>query len=475
MLFNSWQFLIFFPLVTILYFLFPHKKRWLLLLVASCIFYMAFIPQYILILFLLILVDYGAGRLIQSSKGSRKKIYLSLSILSTVFILFIFKYFNFFVGNYTSLANILGWEYVVPHLNIILPLGLSFHTFQSLAYVIEVYRGNFKAEKNFGIYALYVMFYPQLVAGPIERPQNLLPQLRKKYNFDYQRVISGLKLMLWGFFKKLVIADSLAVVVDQAYRSPGDSSGMFLLVATYAFAFQILCDFSGYTDIARGAAEVMGFKLMINFNRPYISKSVAEFWTRWHISLGSWFKDYLYIPLGGSRKGTPMWVGNLLAVFLISGLWHGADWKFVIWGGLLGVFIVVSAGMNYFKKRFIPQLSLPSGLSNILSVIITFNLISFTWIFFRAVSVSDALTIIRKIFFEFAGLGQILAQSERLIIGLFFVIVMELVYVLAKERPLPNLFAGKPKVLRWGFYYFIIFSIIFFGEFSELKFIYFQF
>ncbi|OFZ56311.1 MAG: alginate O-acetyltransferase, partial [Bacteroidetes bacterium RIFCSPHIGHO2_02_FULL_44_7] len=319
MLFNSLQFLIFFPTVTTLYFILPHRFRWFLLLIASCIFYMAFIPAYILILLVTIVVDYIAGILIEKSQGKKRKLYLLISIVANIGFLAFFKYYNFASTNLTELAQFLHWNYSVPVLSIILPIGLSFHTFQAMSYTIEVYRGKQVAERHFGIYALYVLFYPQLVAGPIERPQNLLHQFREEHSFDYRRVTDGLKLMLWGLFKKVVIADRAAVFVDTVFNSPGDFQGVSFIIAAALFSFQIYCDFSGYSDIAIGAAQVMGFKLMDNFNRPYFSKSIAEFWKRWHISLSTWFKDYLYIPLGGNRVGKPRWYFNLFFVFLLSG------------------------------------------------------------------------------------------------------------------------------------------------------------
>jgi D-alanyl-lipoteichoic acid acyltransferase DltB (MBOAT superfamily) len=297
MLFNSIQFLIFFPAVTALYFGLPHRLRWAWLLAASCYFYMAFMPSYILILGFTIVIDYFAGLAIENAEGRRRKLFLAASLAANVGVLVVFKYFNFLNANLKGLAEALRWNYPVESLAILLPIGLSFHTFQAMSYTIEVYRGAQPAERHFGIYALYVMFYPQLVAGPIERPQNLLHQFREVHRFDYERVASGLRLMAWGFFKKIVVADRLAVPVNLVYGEPEKHTGLALLVATYFFAYQIYCDFSGYTDIARGAARVMGFELMKNFDRPYAARSVAEFWTRWHISLSTWFKDYLFFPL----------------------------------------------------------------------------------------------------------------------------------------------------------------------------------
>ncbi len=333
MLFNSWQFLIFFPVITTLYFVLPHKYRWFLLLVASCVFYAAFVPAYLLILGATIIIDYVAGIYIEKNLGKRRLLFLIISVAANVGTLAFFKYFNFFNDNVSYLAHFIGWNYPIQSLKILLPIGLSFHTFQAMSYTIEVYRGHQKAEKHLGIYALYVMFYPQLVAGPIERPQNLIHQFYEQHKFEYQRVADGLKLMAWGMFKKVVIADRLSILVNQVYGNPTEFTGFPLILATVLFAFQIYCDFSGYSDIAIGAAQVMGFKLMDNFNRPYFSKSIGEFWKRWHISLSTWFKDYVYIPLGGNKVGKWHWQFNIFLVFLISGLWHGANWTYVIWGG----------------------------------------------------------------------------------------------------------------------------------------------
>lgn len=378
----------------------PHRFRWGLLLAASCYFYMAFIPQYILILFITITVDYFAGIGIESASGNRKRWLLIASIVANIGMLAFFKYFNFANENITALANFIGWNYPIDNLQIILPIGLSFHTFQSLSYTIEVYRGNQKAERHFGYLALYVMFYPQLVAGPIERPQNVLHQLHEEHHFEYQRVADGLKWMAWGMFKKVVIADRMALFVNPIYDSPTGHEGPALAFATIAFAIQIYCDFSGYSDIAFGSAQVMGIRLMKNFNHPYFAKSISEFWRRWHISLSTWFRDYVYIPLGGNRAGTRRMALNLLITFLVSGLWHGANWTFVIWGALHGAYVVLSGLMEPlrtrlrdtgFAKRFSPALD---GVS----LLTTFGLVCFAWIFFRATSMTDAFYITTHLF-----------------------------------------------------------------------------
>lgn len=382
MLFNSFSFLFFFIIVTTLYFATPYKKRWILLLVSSCYFYMAFVPIYILILAFTIVIDYFAGLYIEKTKGGRRKLFLICSLVANIGVLAFFKYYNFLDNNVSFILQKLGSSNPIPYLSILLPIGLSFHTFQAMSYTIEVYRGHQKAERHFGIYSLYVMFYPQLVAGPIERPQNLLHQFREKHDFEYSRVIEGFKLILWGFFKKLVIADRLAIYVNAVYNNPQHHSGLTLLLATIFFAFQIYCDFSAYSDIAIGTAKVMGFKLMTNFNRPYFSRNISEFWKRWHISLSTWFRDYLYISLGGNRVTIPRWYFNLIIVFVLSGFWHGANWTYIIWGALNGfylVFAIVTFGLRKKITAFLGFDKLPK-LNLFLQILITFLLSCFAWI-----------------------------------------------------------------------------------------------
>ena len=398
MIFNSIQFVIFFIVVTSLYFSLPQNKRWLLLLLSSCYFYMAFVPIYILILGFTIVVDYFAGILIEDAQGKRRKLFLLLSLVANIGVLAVFKYWNFIAQNFSFLLKGFGLAGSIPYLSILLPIGLSFHTFQAMSYTIEVYRGHQKAERHFGIYSLYVMFYPQLVAGPIERPQNLLHQFREHHQFEFERVAEGLKEMLWGFVKKIVIADRLSLYVNAVYNNPEQHNGSTLIVATIFFAFQIYCDFSGYSNIAIGAAKVMGFKLMTNFNRPYFARNIAEFWKRWHISLSTWFRDYLYISLGGNKVSIPRWYFNLFFVFLISGLWHGANWTFIIWGALNGFYLVFALVTQKARDR-INELT---GLTRIpivhrgLQILITFILTCFAWIFFRANNLHDATVIIKR-------------------------------------------------------------------------------
>lgn len=399
MLFNSFHFVFFFIVVTTFYFLLPHKYRWMLLLAGSCYFYMVFIPVYILILGFTIVIDYFAGIWLEKTEGKKKKWFLIASLIANVGVLAVFKYYNFLNDNLSIFLNSVGYQNKIPHLGILLPIGLSFHTFQAMSYTIEVYRGHQKAERHFGIYALYVMFYPQLVAGPIERPQNLIHQFYEKHSFEYERVVEGLKMILWGLFMKLVIADRLAIYVNAVYNNPEHHTGATLALATVFFAFQIYCDFAGYSNIAIGAAKVMGFNLMTNFNRPYFSESISEFWKRWHISLSTWFRDYLYISLGGNRVSIPRWYFNLFLVFAISGLWHGANWTFIIWGALNGFYLVFAIVTEKWRKRFGKLIWLDHlpRLNSALQIGITFLLACFAWIFFRANTTPDAFYIVKSI------------------------------------------------------------------------------
>ena len=478
MLFNSIQFILFFVVVTSLYFLIPHKFRWLLLLMSSCYFYMAFVPIYILILGFTIVIDYWAGIWIEKSSGHNRKLFLVASLVANISVLAVFKYYNFFNNNLTALLNHFGLPNHIPYLAILLPIGLSFHTFQAMSYTIEVYRGKQKAEKKFGIYALYVMFYPQLVAGPIERPQNILHQFYEKHTIAYENFSTGFKQILWGFLKKLVIADRLSLYVAMVYRNPAHFNSPTLILATVFFAFQIYCDFSGYSDIALGTARIMGFKLMTNFNRPYFSKNVSEFWRRWHISLSTWFTDYLYISLGGNRVSIPRWYFNLFFVFLISGLWHGANWTFIVWGGLNGLYLIMAIVFrpifNKYKDAVIHNPIL-KFLARILKMLWVFILISFSWIFFRANSITDAFIIIKRIFtvkgklFYDDNLELVFYPAIGLIILLLFEANQEI------NHGVNKFFNNKSPVIRMASYCFILIMIILIGVFDGGQFIYFQF
>lgn len=476
MLFNSFEFIIFFPLVTFLFFVIPYRFRWVLLLAASCAFYAFFKWEYIFILLFTIVIDYIAGIWIDRTQGSQRKMALAISLIANVGVLALFKYYYFIIDNVNSISFRLNGAHYDPLWKFILPIGLSFHTFQAMSYTIEVYRGNQKVETNFGIYALYVMFYPQLVAGPIERPQNVIHQFYQKFDFDYDRVKSGLRLMLWGMFKKVIIADNLSVFVSQVYGDVGKYQGLPLLIATLFYSIQIFCDFSGYSDIALGSARVMGFKLMKNFNRPYSAKSISEFWKRWHISLSTWFRDYLYIPLGGNRVSTYQKYFNLFFVFLISGLWHGASWNFVVWGALHGFYQIVGQLTKNIQAKFFGFFG--EKLGGILQNIITIGLVVFAWIFFRATKFSDAKYVIKNMFAPSnLSLKEIIHQigTQNLIVVLVGILILEIVQWLQSRKDMSMWVENRPTWQRWGIYYFFLFFILTFGYFGEVQFIYFQF
>lgn len=398
MLFNSAEFLVFFPVAVILYFLTPVRWRWLLLLTASYYFYGSWRVEYLGLLMLSTVVDYSTGLGLEAAGANqrRRQLILSASLATNLGLLLVFKYFNFFLDSVNQISARFNLFAQLPELRILLPVGISFYTFQSLAYTISVYRGTLPAERHLGKFAVYVAFWPQLVAGPIEKPGKLLPQFHEHHRFSWTNLGSGLGLMLWGFLKKIVIADRLAIYVNQVYNSPGQYDGLALLIATYLFAFQIYCDFSGYSAIAKGAAQVMGFELMNNFDRPYLSASIREFWQRWHISLSTWFRDYVYIPLGGNRDHQ---LRNLFLTFLVSGLWHGANWTFVIWGALHGFYLVASIVTRSVRARLtaLSGLDRAPRLLHLLRVATTFHLVLFAWIFFRANSAADVWLVCSKI------------------------------------------------------------------------------
>lgn len=476
MLFNSFSFLFFFPIVSILYFLLPHRFRWLWLLLASCCFYMAFIPVYIFILALTIVVDYLAALLMERQTGFKRKFLFVTSIISTLLILIVFKYLNFFSETFSLVAHQFNYDVPSYVYQIILPIGLSFHTFQSMAYVIEVYRGNQKAEKNFGIYSLYVMFYPQLVAGPIERPQNLIHQFYESHDFNYNQVTDGLKQMAWGFFKKLVLADRLAVYVNEVFNHPERHEGFSVMMATVFFAYQIYCDFSGYSDIAIGAARVMGFRLMKNFDRPFISHNITEFWRRWHISLSSWFNDYLFQPL---MTNTRNWkaggaIFSLAIVFFLAGLWHGARWTFIVFGLMHGAAMIYEYSTRKARRRWAKKI--PLSLYNLISILFTFSFLCFTWIFFRAVSMHDAFSIISSMRHINFSNPQVNIGGANLIYFLFTgIIVLETVQWFIKNNEFYNLLKNHPRWMRIMAYHLLIIAILAFGNFNNSQFIYFQF
>ena len=405
MLFNSLQFIIFFPLTLLLFYLLPVRFRWILLLLASLWFYMAWKTEYIWLLLFVCLVNFASAISIEKANlPKHKKRILWLSVFFNLGVLVLFKYAGFFTENINAFFNLTGIDRDVPLINLLLPMGISFYTFQIMGYVIDVYRGELRAERNFGFFTLFVTFFPQLVAGPIERAGNLISQLKDLRNkVDSEMVMSGFALMALGFFKKLVVADRLSQYVDKVYLFPEGFDGFNVLLATLFFAVQIYCDFSGYTDIAIGCARLLGIRLMDNFKAPYFSASIAEFWSRWHISLSTWFRDYLYIPLGGNRVVKWRWYYNLYITFMVSGFWHGANWTFVVWGALHGSYLVGGLFLNDLLSKYQSSPLLSWNRFRFPKILLTCLLVCFAWIFFRASNMGDAVIVIRKILDLFIG------------------------------------------------------------------------
>lgn len=485
MLFNSFHFILFFPIVTLVYFLIPHRIRHLWLLGASYYFYMCWNAQYALLMTTSILITYLSGILIDRSRQLKtKKLWVALSFISNLAILFFFKYFNFLSESINGLVVAMHMSFRLPALDILLPVGISFYTFQALSYTMDVYRGEIYAEKNILKYALFVSFFPQLVAGPIERSKNLLIQINERHSFDYDRAKEGFVLVLGGFIKKIVIADRLAMFVNGVYNNCQDYGSLMFIIATVFFAFQIYCDFSGYSDIAVGCARIMGFNLMQNFNRPYCAKSIAEFWRRWHISLSTWFRDYLYIPLGGSRVSFARWGFNTMVVFLTSGLWHGANWTFVIWGALHGVYQIVGRKTRGWRDNVMKRLHLPkeSFVYRLGAVCATFVLVSIAWVFFRANTLSDAMYILKCIFtghnFSFVYDDALMGHWNDFVLGAALIPALLAAEAFLDRKGGNAWIQRRALPIRWAIYLAALFGIILFGIYgnvTEASFIYFQF
>lgn len=479
MLFNSLTFAVFLPIVFAAYWLLPHRFRWILLLAASYYFYMSWNVKYVVLILLTTVVSYLAAIGIEHSLTTRqKKCWLAGAAVISLGILFVFKYFNFAMD---SLAAVMGMLAIPMHpvtLKLLLPVGISFYTFQTLSYVVDVYRGECAAEKHFGMYALFVSFFPQLVAGPIERTTNLLPQLKREKTFSYSKASYGLKLMAWGFFKKIVVADTLAVYVNNVYGNLSSYTGLSLIVASVFFAFQIYCDFSGYSDIAIGVSKLLGIDLMQNFRSPYFSGSVKEFWSRWHISLSTWFRDYVYIPLGGNRCGKLRHKLNLLITFLVSGLWHGANWTYVIWGGLHGLVQIVETTVRPKKTQ------VSRGWKQVLSVLLVFVFTTAAWVFFRAENLSDAIYVFLHAFDHITSPVQYVMQGltgmALTVLSCFEILLMLAVLLLfdffsLKRDTIVRISEMKP-VLRWTIYVvFLLLMLYLLPTNPSGQFIYFQF
>lgn len=486
MLFNSLSYAVFLPIVFALYWILPHKFRWILLFISSYYFYMSWNPRYVVLILFTTVVSYAAGLMIErtNSRRGKKRIMIAAVSLSLA-VLFFYKYFNFFSESFTELLR----KFTIPvqpfTLNLLLPVGISFYTFQTLSYVIDVYRGDTKAERHFGIYATFVSYFPQLVAGPIERSSNLLHQIREKHRFRYKQASYGMKLMAWGFFKKIVVADTLAIYVNKVYDNLPAYQGLSLVVVSIFFAFQIYCDFSGYSDIAIGTAKLMGVELMVNFRSPYFASSIKEFWSRWHISLSTWFRDYVYIPLGGNRVSKPRHALNLMATFLTSGLWHGANWTYVFWGGIHGLLQIIEGFFPWAKKNSVFRKNKTLRLLlSLITVPVTFLLVCLAWIFFRAQTIQDGFYVLANLlsgiddlpfYIELCSL-QLGVTAQELLFILLPLIPLCLYDLISLKTDVIAAISRQRFFIRWPIYILLLLAILLFSEKGvATEFIYFQF
>ena len=466
MLFNSLEFMLFFPLVCAVYFLLhDNRQRVPMLLLASYIFYMSWKPVYAVLILSSTVITYFCGLLVDRSHAvARRKLVLAVGLALNLALLFVFKYYNFINDTVFALMQSVGWGWRMPDLDILLPVGISFYTFQAVGYAVDVYRGKIRAESNFLNYALFVSFFPQLVAGPIERAGNLLPQMREEHSFDRSRAVEGLKMMLWGYFMKVCVADSAGEYVDAVYGNIAAHNGTSLLLATVLFSIQIYCDFGGYSLIARGAARVMGFRLMENFRRPYFASNMTEFWKRWHISLSTWFMDYVYIPLGGNRVALGRHLFNLMVTFLLSGLWHGASWTFVLWGAWHGVFLILDKMIRGSRK--------PHGVGRAVSTVAVVVVVVLGWVFFRATDVNDAFTVLFSIF---TNPGKPWLGEPKLSLALAAIVVLMVKDMADEWFPQRKLGYNSPCWwVRYACYYTLLFWTLCMMS-GRQAFIYFQF
>ncbi len=479
MLFNSFAFAIFMPVVFIIYWAIPHKYRWVLLLAASYYFYMSWNVKYVFLILLTTGVSYFAAIYLQKAESKKqKKLILAATAIICLGVLFFFKYFNFVSDSVVKFCSLFALKLNPLTLKLMLPVGISFYTFQTLSYVIDVYKGEIQAERHFGKYATFISFFPQLVAGPIERTANLLPQIKAEHKFDYEQASYGLKLMAWGYFKKIVIADTLSQYVSKIYDAPEQYEGFALVLATLFFTVQIYCDFSGYSDIAIGTAKLLGINLMINFKSPYWSQCIKEFWGRWHISLSTWFRDYVYIPMGGSRVGKLRHYFNLIVTFLVSGLWHGASWTFVIWGGIHGVAQVI-------ENALVPsKYNKSTGLLWFIRVAFVFAFCSFAWIFFVSDSVGDVFYVISHMFYGIGnpssylrgGIADIGLAKLPLILICLWIVILAIYDLISLKTDVIKLISDRKKVVRWPAYICLVLIIVFFSQKGiAAEFVYFQF
>jgi alginate O-acetyltransferase complex protein AlgI len=478
MLFNSINFFIFLAIVFILYWFVTDKNlkfQNILLLISSYFFYACWDWRFLFLLIFSIVLDYSTGiKMSEARTKHMKKFWFWLSISVNLGFLGVFKYYNFFAASFAEAISQIGLQINPWTLKVILPVGISFYTFHGLSYVIDIYKDRIKPVKNFIEYSVFVSFFPLLVAGPIERATHLLPQIQKKRTFDFKKAIDGLRQILWGLFKKVVIADQCAQFANMVFNNSAAYTGSSHVLAALLFTFQIYCDFSGYSDIALGTARLFGIELLRNFAFPYFSRDIAEFWRRWHISLSSWFRDYLYIPLGGSKGGTWMKVRNTFIIFLVSGFWHGANWTFIIWGFLNALYIMPSILFKTNRNNIdtIAQGRYLPSLKEALSVAITFGLTVFAWIFFRSATFRDAIIFIKKIFTRSLFAKPEIRPKQLVVLIIIFLIIEWLGR--QQQYALANLELKMPKAARWIAYYLIILSIFYFVG-AEQKFIYFQF
>jgi alginate O-acetyltransferase complex protein AlgI len=526
MLFNSFEFLIFFLIVLVIYFLLPHRLRWIWLLVSSFFFFGYSYYQYsdpvhfpypnnvywymfnAFAVISTIVVNYYCAIFIEKSKSTNSrysKIILILGIAYPLLLLFLFKYLNFFNQTIYYIADFLNLKYPEHLLRLIIPLGISYYTFHVISYLVDVYKGVQKPERHFGIFSLYILFFPKVIAGPIERAHRLIPQFHEKKTFDYEQIKNGILLFAWGLYKKAVIADRAAIVVNEVFGNPHGYPGIYLIIAQLCFIFQVYCDFSGYSDMAIGLGQIMGFKLSDNFRRPYLSPSIAELWRRWHITMISFFRDYVYIPMGGNRVAKWRWQYNIFMTFILSGLWHGANWTFITWAGLNGLQMLISYWTRKIRKTFIGLAGLAKTprFHKIIKIVITFSTFWFSAIFFRANSMSDAFYIIGHLF---TGLGGVirtaftfnydllkqylvipnkttflgfskpgfLPEMITLALGILVLAIIEIVQENSEEH-LRDRIARKPWYVKWSLYYCLMFALVFLGMYTNQQFIYFRF
>jgi D-alanyl-lipoteichoic acid acyltransferase DltB (MBOAT superfamily) len=484
MLFHSLQFLVFFAITTALYYACPPRYRWAFLLAASYYFYAAWAPVYVVWLAVTTLIAYVlALEIAKTPAPGRRKAFLALGVFSNLGLLISLKYLDFINESLRALFERFSLLYNVPAFQVLLPVGISFYVLQTLGYLIDVYRGEVKPERHLGFLALFVSFFPQLVTGPIERAGHLIPQLRTKRGVNAAGISDGLRMMLWGTFKKVVVADRLAMYVDAVYNHPAEHRGLPVLLATAFYAVQIYCDFSGYTDIALGTAKVLGYDLTENFRQPYCSPSIAEFWRRWHISLSLWFRDYLYIPLGGNRVARWRWYANLMTVFVLSGLWHGANWTFVLWGGLHGLYYLVQIGTQTARDRAFQALRLDRpAVRTTIGTLVTLVLVCLAWLFFRANSVSDAFLLLGNlvrigastdIYAPWTDIVSSPGLEMALALGL--VALLTAVHLLREYGRQTLTSAGRVAWVRWVVYVLLALAILNLGMAKQVPFVYLQF